>query len=292
MFVGELHHVIKRGFYFLQLFVLSFAGLNCGNEIKQAAGTKNQKTLPVYKLAFESNSENFSFRFSIDTVHDIIEVATDSVDVMYRDFEIYTHYNDSIAMSTIINANYGNFTHYYIKRYALQNDSFELSGQAIADTYHLPLIIEILPGYSRSYTSPRSFASFPVDGIADSTDRLPEYHFYATQLAEVNFQTNDTATKILDDKLIDLNYDSVPERILLYNSKDGYTRCIIFENQNGKWILLHKMKYFRMDYAAVSTCQFSGMKNRSVILKLYYPGFAPRKRYFEIVAVLIPVGIR
>ncbi|MEO5642761.1 MAG: hypothetical protein ABIQ40_15560 [Bacteroidia bacterium] len=243
-------------------------------------------------MAYSADFENFSFRLSIDSIHNTIEVATDSVDILYRDFQLRMHFDDSAGWDTIRNDPYMNFTHYYIKEYSLRNDSFELSGQTIADTYDLPLLVEILAGFSRYYTSSKSFESFPVETILDSTENLREYHFYATQLAEVNFQTNDTATKILDDKLIDLNYDSVPERILLYNSKDGYTRCIIFENQNGRWTLSHKMKYFRMDYAAVSTCQFSGMKNRSVLLKLYYRSYVPRKRYFEIVAVLIPVGIR
>lgn len=275
-------------FHFPLIFPLLLAGCNYGNENKKAAAVQNQKPLPVYKLAFSNDFEDYSFRFFVDTIHNSIEIATDSVDVMYRDFETSSHFDDSIELNRIMNARYENFTHYYINNYFLSKDTFTLSTQAIADTYHLPLIFEILTGYSRCYTSPKSFETFPVDGIGDSTEKLPEYHFNPMQLAEADFQTHDTVRKILDDKLIDLNYDSIPERILVYNSKEGNTVFVIFEKRNNNWVESQKKIYFNADYAGVSSLQLAGMKNRSVLLKIYQCSYVPRKRYFEMVLLFVP----
>src|ERR1041385_1021800 len=144
--------------------------------------------------------------------------ATDSVDILMRDFDIKRHFYDSTDSSYILNSKVETFSHYYIKKYCLDKDTFKLCKESTADTYPFPLIVEMFEGRSRTYATPGSFNSFPVETILDTTEKLPVYHFTPPQLAEADFLTNNSVTKILGDKLIDLNYDMVPERILIYNS--------------------------------------------------------------------------
>jgi hypothetical protein len=260
---------------------------NCDNANKQAAPKINQKKLPTYKSAFIIDFENFSFHISADTIRNVVETGTDSVDVLMRDFDIYSHFYDSTDQDYITNSKVETFSHYYIKKYCLDKDTFKLCNESISDTYSYPLIVEISEGSSREYTSPENFSSFPVETTLDTTEKLPGYQFTPAQLAEVNSFNNDQIMKILDDKLVDLNYDHISERILVYDLKDGNTYCAIFENRDNNWIPVQKINCYA-DCASIYTLQFSGMKTRSVLLKMYECSQVPRKRYFETDWLFVP----
>jgi hypothetical protein len=270
----------------LVILILVFAEWNCAERNKKKFAEKKPKPLPQYKLAYSNQFGDFSsYRFTFDTLHNTIETVADFIDVLTRDYDIYRQFYDSTYQMTYE----GNpFSHYYINKYCLNKDTFELCKKTTADTFPLPLIVELSTNSSRGYISPHSFDSYPTETVSDTSEKVPQYHYNPIQLSEISFLSNTSASAILADQSVDLNYDSIPERLVGYRTKDGFSHYAILEKQNQKWVMINILDIGLGENAGFSTLQMSGQKNRSVLLKVYSLGYVPRKRYFEDVFLFLP----
>lgn len=256
------------------------------------------KPLPKYRFAFFDNFGDCSYNYSVDTARNTIEVVTDSVDIPLWERAVRDLIrDDSLAENATVPA--FDFSRFYSFRYCLEKDSFTRCDSSAFKEYTHPLIIArtALAG-ERLDTNPRLCQSqFPAASLWRSLSGNERYHSIpCSKRKSVAALTGDTTGYLLADTLLDLNGDSLNERLLIFSDSVGHHYLLIAQQESSEWKCVQNIPiWLNYDYwFRFSLVALHGKRSRAILISALsenpweFFAVAPG-RSWENICLLVPI---